>query len=178
MKHGLWLFLIGLSTIALVEANEAKTAIATASPETRRTTRIAPGSALTRVQAEAAASEIQRMVPGTQVYEVRPTGSMRPLFDGNCLLLTEPAPFLTLEIGDIVIFRHSRTGLNVVHRILERRRDGYWTKGDYNNSMDDDLVTAKNYESRIFGIIYMARSDLQVTPNTERSLSASFPLVK
>lgn len=153
--------------LSIVEASGAK--------ETRRTSQIAPGSRLSLGQAVAAAAEVRRLVPGSAMHAVRPTGSMRPLFDGNCLLLTEPAPFTDLAVGDIIIFRRAGTGARVVHRILEQRKNGYWTKGDYNSSMDDELVTAQNYESRVFGIIYTERSDENVASTTrlDSSLTAA-----
>lgn len=133
--------------------------------ETRRSSRVAPSSAISPVQATELAARLQENVPGTAIYSVRATGSMRPLFDGNCMLLTEPAAFADLAIGDIIIFRHSRTGERIVHRILERRRGGYWTKGDHNLRMDDELVTPENYEARIYGIIYTTRSKKNQAPD-------------
>ncbi|HSI09650.1 MAG TPA: S26 family signal peptidase [Rariglobus sp.] len=124
--------------------------------ETRRSSAIAPSSGVSLQEAEKVAAEVQRAVPGTTVFMVNPTGSMRPLFDGNCLLLTEKAAFGSLEIGDIVVFLHSHTGKLIVHRILERRSAGYWAKGDHNERMDDDLITETNYCGWIYGIIYTA----------------------
>ncbi len=133
--------------------------------ESRVTSRVSPGSTISSRQAALAAAQLKRAVPGTLVYSVKPTGSMRPLFDGNCLLLTEPAPFSELEVGDIVVFRHSRTGDHIVHRILERRSNGFWTKGDHNGRMDDEIVTTQNYIARIYGIIYTERNNQNRAPD-------------
>ncbi len=133
--------------------------------ETRTTSRVSPGSTISSRQAALAAAQLKRAVPGTLVYSVKPTGSMRPLFDGNCLLLTEPAPFGDLEVGDIVVFKHSRTGDHIVHRILERRSGGVWTKGDHNGRMDDEMVTTQNYIARIYGIIYTERNNQNRSPD-------------
>lgn len=149
--------------VAVVTAPEAK--------ETRRTSAIAPGSGVTLDEAEKVAQEVRRQVPGTVVYAVQPTGSMRPLFDGNCLLLTERAAFEDLQIGDIVVFKHSKRGCLVVHRILERRKDGYWTKGDKNDRMDDDLVTRDNYQARLYGIIYTKRTEENLTPTARQNIA-------
>jgi signal peptidase I len=144
---------------------------ASESVETRRTSAIAPSSGISLQQAEDAAVDIQQKVPGTLIYSVKPTGSMRPLFDGNCLLLAEQADFDALEIGDIVVFRHSRTKQLVVHRILERRAGGYWTKGDKNSQMDDDLVTAENYQARLYGIIYTERTGKNIAATAQKNLN-------
>jgi signal peptidase I len=133
--------------------------------ESRTSSRVSPGSTISSRQAALAAAQLKRAVPGTLVYAVKPTGSMRPLFDGNCLLLTEPAAFSELEVGDIVVFRHSRTGDQIVHRILERRSSGFWTKGDHNGRMDDEMVTPANYISRVYGIIYTERNNQNRTPD-------------
>lgn len=140
------------------------------SRETRRSSAIAPSSGVSLQEAEKVAAEVQRAVPGTTVFMVNPTGSMRPLFDGNCLLLTEKAAFGTLEVGDIVVFRHSRTGKLIVHRILERRAAGYWAKGDHNDRMDDDLITETNYCGRIYGIIYTTRSGENIAQSAQKNL--------
>lgn len=139
--------------------------------ETRRSSAIAPNSTISVAQANDVAEQAQRVVPGTMVYSVRPTGSMRPLFDGNCLLLTEKAKFETLEVGDIVVFSHVRTGKLVVHRILERRKNGFWTKGDHNDGMDSDLVTPANYQARIYGIIYTSRSQNNIAASARQNLA-------
>lgn len=149
--------------VEAVTAPEAK--------ETRRSSAIAPSSGVTLDEAERVAHEVQSKVPGTMIYWVQPTGSMRPLFDGNCLLLTEKAGFDDLQIGDIVVFRHSRRGCLVVHRILERRKDGYWTKGDKNDRMDDDMVTKENYQGRIYGIIYTRRSEENVAATARQNIA-------
>lgn len=126
--------------------------------DTRKTLSIAPTSAMSQTVASMAASRLGTLVSGTKVYTVAPTGSMRPLFDDNSVLLTEPAPFDDLEIGDIVLFKHPRKNMPIVHRILEKRGDAFWTKGDNVGRMDDVMVTRENYVGRVYGIIYAQRS--------------------
>ena len=94
---------------------------------------------------------------------------MRPAFDDNTVLLTERALFRDLQIGDIVVFRHSATGCRIVHRIIERRDGGYWTKGDRNTRMDDELVTEANYIGRVYGILYTSRSGGKPLPEPLRN---------
>lgn len=128
------------------------------SPETPFTARIAPSSNLSAATAHFVAAQLAPVVSGTEVFTVLPTGSMRPTFDANTVLLTEPAAFQDLEIGDIVVFLHRKSGQRIVHRILERRDGGYWTKGDRGRRMDDELVTSANYLGRVYGIIYTRKS--------------------
>lgn len=154
------LFLL-VSTVRCLFAAESSAPVvaeALVARETRRSSGIAPSSSLDSFAAGHVASRLAPMVAGTKVCKVAPTGSMRPLFDDNSLLLLEPAPFASLQIGDIVVFRHSATGNLIVHRILERRGDAFWTKGDHNKTMDNELVTAANYQGRVYGIIYAART--------------------
>ena len=164
-RHILFLIFAAASTIGSAQTAVVAVASAPEVQETRRTSRVAPGSKISPRQAELAAAQLRRAVPGTLVYAVKPTGSMRPLFDGNCLLLTEPAPFKDLDVGDIVVFLHSRTGNHIVHRILERRSGGFWTKGDHNGRMDDEMVTPQNYIARIYGIIYTELNTQNQTPD-------------
>lgn len=137
------------------------------SPETPVTARLAPSSSLSPSVAELAAARLAPLVAGTQAFTVEPTGSMRPAFDDNTVLLTEPAPFGDLRVGDIVIFRHS-SGYSVVHRIVERRGAGYWTRGDHSIRMDDELVTASNYVGRVYGILYTSRQGRPPLPEPLR----------
>jgi signal peptidase I len=136
--------------------------------ETRATAAISPTSSLSPAIANFAAAKIAPMIAGTQVFSVVPTGSMRPAFDNNTVLLTEPAPFENLQVGDIVVFRHRGTGARIVHRILERRGSGYWTKGDHNARMDDELVTRENYLGRVYGILYTSRGGAKPMPESLR----------
>jgi signal peptidase I len=66
----------------------------------------------------------------------------------------EPARFEDLKVGDVVTYRNPRYGLLVVHRILEKRGDKFWSKGDNNGRMDLVYITRENYGARVFGIIY------------------------
>jgi hypothetical protein len=42
----------------------------------------------------------------------------------------------------------------VVHRVLEKRGDRFWSRGDANGRMDDIYITRENFDRRVFGIIY------------------------
>lgn len=104
-----------------------------------------------RLAVSLAGLEGRDVVVGT----VKPTGSMRPFFNENSLLLLEAAPYSELRLGDVVTFRHPTLDIVVVHRLTERRGDFFWSKGDHNRSMDNAYVTPQNYLRRLIGVIYL-----------------------
>jgi hypothetical protein len=61
-------------------------------------------------------------------------------------------------VGDVVTYKHPDYGMVVVHRILEKHGDNYWSKGDNNGRMDKVFITRQNYGARVFGIIYARES--------------------
>jgi signal peptidase len=162
------LFSLAAHAAAAAEPAEKTVASIAAGRETRVTAKLAPSSDLHVAAASRIATRIAPLVPGTEIFTVVPTGSMRPAFDHNTVLLTEPAPFGNLRVGDIVVFRHRASGARVVHRILERRDGGYWTKGDHNARMDEELVTRENYLGRVYGILYTSRSGNKAPPEPGR----------
>lgn len=115
---------------------------------------LAPSSTLDWTAATKVATAVRYMVPGSRLVTVMPTGSMKPVFDERSMLVVEPAPYASLQVGDIVTYRHPRFGLPVVHRITEKRGDTFWAKGDNNSQGDDVCITSENYEGRVFSIVY------------------------
>jgi signal peptidase I len=122
---------------------------------------IAPTSALDWASAMKIASAARFMVKGSSLITVAPTGSMKPVFDERAILLTEAANFDDLKVGDIVTYKHPRYGMTVVHRIMEKRGDKFWAKGDNNGRMDEVYITRQNFEGRVFGIIYAKEPSTQ-----------------
>lgn len=120
----------------------------------RRAATESPSSSLGWARALRAATAAKLMVDGAALLAVMPTGSMEPMFNERAILLMEPARFEDLKIGDVVTYRNPRYGLLVVHRILEKRGDKFWSKGDNNGRMDLVYITRENYGARVFGIIY------------------------
>jgi signal peptidase I len=125
---------------------------------TRNNLSLAPSSQLTGFQASLLAQIIVNL-SGRDVIvaAVAPTGSMRPFFHDNALLLLEAAPYDELKLGDVVTYYDSELKINVVHRLVERRGDKFWSRGDHNPSMDKIYVTRENYRRRLVGVIYMDR---------------------
>ena len=119
---------------------------------------VAPTSGLDREGATRAAMAARLMVAGGGALNVLPTGSMRPTFDQNAILLTEPARFEDIRVGDIVTFNHPAYPVPVVHRVLEKRGNRFWSRGDANGQMDNIYITRENFDRRVFGIIYASES--------------------
>ncbi len=113
-----------------------------------------PTSDLTYRQGKQLAQLISLVEHKTSYCTVLPTGSMKPIFDEKAVLLMEDAPFDDLKVGDIVTYRHPRLGVPVVHRLVAKDGDRFWSKGDANGRVDDVYVTRQNYLRRVYGVIY------------------------
>lgn len=94
------------------------------------------------------------VMPRSSYCYILPTGSMKPLFGEKVILLLETAPFESLQVGDIVTYRHPRFRTMIVHRLVAGDCARFQSKGDANPSVDDVYVTRANYRQRVFGIIY------------------------
>gem|GEM_PF-3928581 len=161
---------ISFAAAADEKPKEVKTVLSEPKPrETPVTEKLAPSSRLTSAIATFVAAKVAPAVEGTEVHIVASSGSMRPAFDDNTVLLSEPAPFGELQVGDIVIYRRKQDSAPIAHRILEQRDGGYWTKGDYNDKMDDELVTEENYLGRVYGILFTTRSGKAPLPDALRT---------
>lgn len=135
-------------------SNQSAVALASGSYSSGKGPAIAPGSSLSWDRAMKVATAARFLVPGSSLMTVLPTGSMKPMFDEHAILLMEPAPYDDLKVGDIVTFLHPKLGMPVVHRIVEKRGDSFWSKGDHNGRRDDVYITRQNYQSRVCGVIY------------------------
>lgn len=138
------------------EGQELEMMRAAAPVETRHNRTLAPSSSLGPPAAMQLALQLSRQLGGDIVImSVKPTGSMRPYFNENALLLLEAAPFESLRVGDVVTFKDERSGSLIGHRLVEKRRGVFWAKGDHNSRMDEIYVTPQNYQRRLVGIVYM-----------------------
>ena len=122
--------------------------------ETRETIKAAPSSALDARTAFITATAIASQIKGAKILMVAPTGSMRPMFDEKAYLVVEPAAFENLRIGDIITYVHPKVNGTVVHRIMEKHGDKFWTKGDFNGRMDNVYITRENYSMRVCAVVY------------------------
>lgn len=144
-----------------IDAVQQTVALASSDGYAGRGTDLAPTSALDWTSAMKVATAARFLIKGSSLLTVMPTGSMKPVFDERAILLTEAASFDDLKVGDIVTYKHPRYGMPVVHRILEKRGDKFWAKGDNNGRMDEVYITRSNYQGRVFGIIYAKEPSAQ-----------------
>jgi signal peptidase I len=88
------------------------------------------------------------------LYDVLPTGSMKPWFDERHYLVVEQLPFADLKVGDVIIYRLPKprvyqgyTSQLVCHMVWRKSSAGnvILCKGVANDSPDRDLVTEANY---------------------------------
>lgn len=139
---------------ANIGAIQKATAFNGASESRKGKSNIGASSTLSWNQALNVGAAARYLVPGASLLSVLPTGSMKPLFDERALLMLEPAKYDDLKVGDIVTYKHSTLGMTVVHRIVEKRGDKFWAKGDNNARLDEEYITRENYQARVFGIVY------------------------
>lgn len=77
------------------------------------------------------------------------SGSMEPLFSaGDVVVFQEQDSY---AVGDVVIFR--RDGVFITHRIAGQQEDHFITKGDANNTEDQQLLAPEYIEGRLVLII-------------------------
>lgn len=118
-----------------------------------------PRSNLTRAEAKDIALHISsKLGDKAAICGVKDTGSMMPLFHGNSWLVLETADFKDLGPGDIVIYQ-SQKGYPVVHQIVMRDSSGNClVKGINNQKVDNEILTASNYNYRVAAILYYQES--------------------
>lgn len=90
------------------------------------------------------------LIPGAQVFDVEPTGSMEPTLDGNSLVVAEPCRLEDLAVGDIVV-RRMAVG-DVVHRVIAVAP--VRTRGDANGAADAGAVAEADLLGRVCCIVY------------------------
>ena len=56
---------------------------------------------------------------------------------------------IALMNGDIITFYDKELNADVTHRIVEALEDGYYTKGDYNNARDLNIVNPEQIIGKV-----------------------------
>jgi hypothetical protein len=78
--------------------------------------------------------------------------SMAPFISEHAVIVTEPACFDTLRIGDVVAYTsHMKT---IVHRLRGRQGDEWIVAGDANPFVDTDHVTRSNFLGRQCAVFF------------------------
>ena len=90
------------------------------------------------------------------------SGSMEPTIPtGSVVFVDEKYGYDKLRINDIAVFQTGNTGsdgssMKVIHRIIEKRPEGFVTKGDNNEASDGVTVTRDTFEGKeVFHIPYI-----------------------
>lgn len=80
------------------------------------------------------------------------TGSMKPNICPNDVVVIKKQKIENIKKGDVITFSKSDSSTTVTHRIVDVIQNGkelcYKTKGDNNNSEDDELVLERNVEGK------------------------------
>lgn len=77
------------------------------------------------------------------------SGSMQPKIKVGDLIIIKKSD--SYEVGDIVTFRDEN--YFVTHRIIEKTENGIRTKGDFNNKIDDNILTNEDIVGEVVLII-------------------------
>ena len=92
---------------------------------------------------------------GIQPYVVE-SGSMQPdIPTGSLCFINKKAKYEDMKFGDIIAFKINSNAF-ATHRIVSITNEGFETKGDANNVIDNIITTKDNYIGQnIFSIPYV-----------------------
>lgn len=92
---------------------------------------------------------------GIQPYVVE-SGSMQPgIPAGSLCFINKKAKYENMKVGDIIAFKINSNAF-ATHRIVSITNEGFETKGDANNVIDNIITTKDNYIGQnIFSIPYV-----------------------
>lgn len=79
------------------------------------------------------------------------SGSMEPKININDVVLAHKRS--DYKVNDVIIFHDVKTDDYITHRIMEVTDEGYRTKGDNNNSYDEDLVKKENVVGAVYCVL-------------------------
>ncbi|MDB7911454.1 signal peptidase I [Flavonifractor plautii] len=77
------------------------------------------------------------------------SGSMEPTIQTGAFILVHFSDFEDCEVGDVITYYHPGFDELVTHRIVEKGKDYYWTKGDANSARDDISVIEDNFYGKV-----------------------------
>lgn len=86
---------------------------------------------------------------GIEILKVE-SNSMAPNFNKEDLIIIKEEK--EYEVGDIITFK-TLDGIYVTHRIIEKDENGFITKGDNNNTKDDEKVTKEQICGKVVFIL-------------------------
>ena len=91
---------------------------------------------------------------GIEVLRVM-SDSMNPVFKKNDIIIIQEQN--EYKVGDIVAYI-ADDGNIVTHRIIEENENGFYTKGDNNNTKDEALIYPNNIIGKFKVILYSSRT--------------------
>lgn len=75
--------------------------------------------------------------------------SMKPVYEQGDIVIGHSL-FDEVNEGDIVVYEHPQTGINVIHRIVEINESGIQTKGDNNEVRDSVFLSQEDIKSVVY----------------------------
>jgi len=93
------------------------------------------------------------------IFQIK-SGSMKPEIEINEIVVLWKCK--NYKLNDVITYQ-SDSSYFITHRIIQTTKDGYITKGDYNNTKDEQKVTNDKikgkviFHSKILGKIYQYR---------------------
>ena len=81
--------------------------------------------------------------------------SMNPVFKKNDIIIIQEQN--EYKVGDIVAYI-AEDGNIVTHRIIEKNENGFYTKGDNNNTKDETLIHSNSIIGKFKTILYSSKT--------------------
>lgn len=88
---------------------------------------------------------------GIEVLTVK-SNSMSPIFRKQDIIIIQEQN--EYKVGDIITYE-ANTGELVTHRIIEKTENGFYTKGDNNNTKDEKQITQKDIIGKVVYILQL-----------------------
>lgn len=95
---------------------------------------------------------------GIEILVVK-SDSMKPVFKKNDIILIQEQK--EYKVGDIVAYV-ADDGNIVTHRIIEENENGFYTKGDNNNTKDENIIFSNNIIGKYKLLLYSSRTSKNV----------------
>jgi signal peptidase len=89
---------------------------------------------------------------GDTRYDPVYTGSMEPVIPVGGLVVIKPVDPGTLRTGDIICFKFSEA-ISITHRIVKITNEGFLTKGDANENLDQWTVENEEVVGKVLFVI-------------------------
>lgn len=83
------------------------------------------------------------------------SNSMNPIFKKNDIIIIQEQN--EYKVGDIIAYI-ADDGNIITHRIIEKNENGFYTKGDNNNTKDETLIHSNNIIGKFKMVIYSSKT--------------------